>query len=211
MWNSFCVCVDSKSNRIRSERSFDESLRVVFFISSSWQLWNCCPLDSLSQGMRFAVCLRCVGGIIGLFCQWPVRCLSASLNLSSYCRSWSGGNCRKCSGGRWPPLCGGGKESILSGCGTMGWNLSSVWNACFCVISKPLSRALASSLFHFFPLPCQANKLRTKTLRNTLNPTWNETLTYYGITDEDMIRKTLRWEWEPFANFLWNSICCKVI
>ncbi|NXP40438.1 DOC2B protein, partial [Leiothrix lutea] len=38
----------------------------------------------------------------------------------------------------------------------------------------------------------QANKLRTKTLRNTLNPTWNETLTYYGITDEDMIRKTLR-------------------
>uniref|UniRef100_A0A5F8GB72 Double C2-like domain-containing protein n=1 Tax=Monodelphis domestica TaxID=13616 RepID=A0A5F8GB72_MONDO len=37
-----------------------------------------------------------------------------------------------------------------------------------------------------------ANKLRTKTLRNTLNPTWNETLTYYGITDEDMIRKTLR-------------------
>ncbi|KAJ6657327.1 hypothetical protein lerEdw1_002694 [Lerista edwardsae] len=38
----------------------------------------------------------------------------------------------------------------------------------------------------------KANKLRTKTLRNTLNPTWNETLTYYGITDEDMIRKTLR-------------------
>lgn len=42
------------------------------------------------------------------------------------------------------------------------------------------------------PFPFQANKLRTKTLRNTLNPTWNETLTYYGITDEDMIRKTLR-------------------
>lgn len=42
------------------------------------------------------------------------------------------------------------------------------------------------------PLLFQANKLRTKTLRNTLNPTWNETLTYYGITDEDMIRKTLR-------------------
>ena len=43
----------------------------------------------------------------------------------------------------------------------------------------------------------QANKLRTKTLRNTLNPTWNETLTYYGITDEDMIRKTLRWVRAP--------------
>lgn len=45
---------------------------------------------------------------------------------------------------------------------------------------------------HAPPLLFQANKLRTKTLRNTLNPTWNETLTYYGITDEDMIRKTLR-------------------
>ena len=45
---------------------------------------------------------------------------------------------------------------------------------------------------HSPPLLFQANKLRTKTLRNTLNPTWNETLTYYGITDEDMIRKTLR-------------------
>ncbi|XP_078786977.1 double C2-like domain-containing protein beta isoform X3 [Oryzias latipes] len=38
----------------------------------------------------------------------------------------------------------------------------------------------------------KANKLRTKTLRNTLHPVWNETLTYYGITDEDMVRKTLR-------------------
>eukprot|EP00064_Thunnus_orientalis_P000335 superscaffoldBa00000017_g335 len=37
-----------------------------------------------------------------------------------------------------------------------------------------------------------ANKLRTKTLHNTLNPVWSETLTYYGITDEDMVRKTLR-------------------
>ncbi|NXM08355.1 DOC2B protein, partial [Tyrannus savana] len=47
---------------------------------------------------------------------------------------------------------------------------------------------------HLLPGASKANKLRTKTLRNTLNPTWNETLTYYGITDEDMIRKTLRFE-----------------
>ncbi|NXL80081.1 RP3A protein, partial [Leptocoma aspasia] len=47
---------------------------------------------------------------------------------------------------------------------------------------------------HLLPGASKANKLRTKTLRNTLNPTWNETLTYYGITDEDMIRKTLRLE-----------------
>ncbi|XP_010338259.2 double C2-like domain-containing protein beta [Saimiri boliviensis] len=45
---------------------------------------------------------------------------------------------------------------------------------------------------HLLPGASKANKLRTKTLRNTLNPMWNETLTYYGITDEDMIRKTLR-------------------
>uniref|UniRef100_A0A8D0DRF1 Double C2 domain beta n=1 Tax=Salvator merianae TaxID=96440 RepID=A0A8D0DRF1_SALMN len=45
---------------------------------------------------------------------------------------------------------------------------------------------------HLLPGASKANKLRTKTLRNTLNPTWNETLTYYGITEEDMIRKTLR-------------------
>uniref|UniRef100_A0A8B9HC17 Rabphilin 3A n=1 Tax=Astyanax mexicanus TaxID=7994 RepID=A0A8B9HC17_ASTMX len=38
----------------------------------------------------------------------------------------------------------------------------------------------------------QSNKLRTKTLRNTRNPAWNETLVYHGLTDEDMQRKTLR-------------------
>uniref|UniRef100_A0A3B3VV58 C2 domain-containing protein n=1 Tax=Poecilia latipinna TaxID=48699 RepID=A0A3B3VV58_9TELE len=45
---------------------------------------------------------------------------------------------------------------------------------------------------HLLPGASKANKLRTKTLHNTLNPVWNETLTYYGITDEDMVRKTLR-------------------
>lgn len=38
----------------------------------------------------------------------------------------------------------------------------------------------------------QANKLRTKTLKNTLNPVWNETLVYHGITAADMTTKTLR-------------------
>uniref|UniRef100_A0A3P8VHS8 C2 domain-containing protein n=3 Tax=Cynoglossus semilaevis TaxID=244447 RepID=A0A3P8VHS8_CYNSE len=45
---------------------------------------------------------------------------------------------------------------------------------------------------HLLPRASKANKLRTKTLRNTLNPAWNETLTYHGLTDEDMQRKTLR-------------------
>lgn len=39
----------------------------------------------------------------------------------------------------------------------------------------------------------QANKLKTKTIRNSLNPVWNETLTYEGITPQDMKRKMLRW------------------
>lgn len=43
-----------------------------------------------------------------------------------------------------------------------------------------------------FVLSPQANKLRTKTLKNTLNPVWNETLVYHGITAADMTTKTLR-------------------
>ena len=38
----------------------------------------------------------------------------------------------------------------------------------------------------------QSYKLRTKTIPKTLNPEWNETLTYHGITEDDMFRKTLR-------------------
>uniref|UniRef100_A0A3Q3BGW8 Double C2-like domain-containing protein n=1 Tax=Kryptolebias marmoratus TaxID=37003 RepID=A0A3Q3BGW8_KRYMA len=45
---------------------------------------------------------------------------------------------------------------------------------------------------HLLPGACKANKLKTKIVRNTLNPVWNETLTYCGITEEDMYRKTLR-------------------
>ncbi|KAJ3607783.1 hypothetical protein NHX12_024834 [Muraenolepis orangiensis] len=45
---------------------------------------------------------------------------------------------------------------------------------------------------HLLPGACKANKLKTRIVRNTLNPVWNETLTYYGITEEDMYRKTLR-------------------
>ncbi|XP_059395306.1 rabphilin-3A-like isoform X2 [Carassius carassius] len=45
---------------------------------------------------------------------------------------------------------------------------------------------------HLLPGASKSNKLRTKTLRNTRNPCWNETLVYHGLTDEDMQRKTLR-------------------
>uniref|UniRef100_A0A674DY14 Double C2 domain alpha n=1 Tax=Salmo trutta TaxID=8032 RepID=A0A674DY14_SALTR len=45
---------------------------------------------------------------------------------------------------------------------------------------------------HLLPGACKANKLKTKIVHNTLNPVWNERLTYLGITEEDMYRKTLR-------------------
>ncbi|XP_042365839.1 rabphilin-3A [Plectropomus leopardus] len=45
---------------------------------------------------------------------------------------------------------------------------------------------------HLLPGASKSNKLRTKTLKTTLNPVWNETLVYHGITDEEMTRKTLR-------------------
>uniref|UniRef100_A0AAY4CC11 C2 domain-containing protein n=1 Tax=Denticeps clupeoides TaxID=299321 RepID=A0AAY4CC11_9TELE len=45
---------------------------------------------------------------------------------------------------------------------------------------------------HLLPGANKSSKLRTKTLRNTRNPTWNEILVYHRITDEDMQRKTLR-------------------
>ena len=38
----------------------------------------------------------------------------------------------------------------------------------------------------------QASKLRTMTIFKTLNPEWNEKLTYYGMTESDMANKTLR-------------------
>ncbi|NXJ07488.1 RP3A protein, partial [Odontophorus gujanensis] len=56
---------------------------------------------------------------------------------------------------------------------------------------------------HLLPGASKSNKLRTKTLRNTRNPVWNETLVYHGITDEDMTRKTLR-QVEELGNI---SVC----
>uniref|UniRef100_A0A3Q3WTQ0 Uncharacterized protein n=1 Tax=Mola mola TaxID=94237 RepID=A0A3Q3WTQ0_MOLML len=60
---------------------------------------------------------------------------------------------------------------------------------------KPMdSNGLADPYVKLHLLPGaskQSTKLRTKTLRNTRNPMWNETLTYHGLTDEDMQRKTL--------------------
>ncbi|KAG7173129.1 Double C2-like domain-containing protein beta-like, partial [Homarus americanus] len=45
---------------------------------------------------------------------------------------------------------------------------------------------------HLLPGASKSNKLRTRTIPKTINPDFNETLTYYGISDQDMARKTLR-------------------
>ncbi|MED6264734.1 hypothetical protein CHARACLAT_017857 [Characodon lateralis] len=58
---------------------------------------------------------------------------------------------------------------------------------------------------HLLPGACKANKLKTKIVRNTLNPVWNETLTYCGITEEDMYRKTL--SKKDFQKFLADPLC----
>ncbi|CAM1301594.1 DOC2B (predicted) [Pycnogonum litorale] len=45
---------------------------------------------------------------------------------------------------------------------------------------------------HLLPGSSNAHKLRTKTVHKTLNPEFNETLTYFGITEGDIIRRSLR-------------------
>ncbi|NXI95161.1 RP3A protein, partial [Psophia crepitans] len=60
---------------------------------------------------------------------------------------------------------------------------------------------------HLLPGASKSNKLRTKTLRNTRNPVWNETLVYHGITDEDMQRKTLRQAEDLGCPVVWISVC----
>ncbi|XP_009989814.1 PREDICTED: double C2-like domain-containing protein beta [Tauraco erythrolophus] len=101
-----------------------------------------------------------------------------------------------------PSAPGGWKTADCTTLGTLDFSLlyDQENNALHCTINKakglkPMDHnGLADPYvkLHLLPGASKANKLRTKTLRNTLNPTWNETLTYYGITDEDMIRKTLR-------------------
>ncbi|XP_041059440.1 rabphilin-3A-like isoform X3 [Carcharodon carcharias] len=86
--------------------------------------------------------------------------------------------------------------------GALEFNLiyDQINNALHCTIIKakglkPMdSNGLADPYvkIHLLPGASKSNKLRTKTLRNTRNPVWNERLTYHGITEDDMQRKTLR-------------------
>ncbi|BFZ18785.1 hypothetical protein BsWGS_21822 [Bradybaena similaris] len=76
----------------------------------------------------------------------------------------------------------------------------SVNNALHCTIirAKGLKAMDSNGLsdpyvkLHLLPGASKSTKLRTKTIHKTLNPEWNEPLTYYGVTEEDILRKTLR-------------------
>uniref|UniRef100_A0A8R1DQY5 C2 domain-containing protein n=1 Tax=Caenorhabditis japonica TaxID=281687 RepID=A0A8R1DQY5_CAEJA len=46
--------------------------------------------------------------------------------------------------------------------------------------------------FHLLPGNTKATKLTSKTIEKTLNPEWNEEMSYYGITEEDKEKKILR-------------------
>jgi len=45
---------------------------------------------------------------------------------------------------------------------------------------------------HLLPGASKSTKLRTKTMPKTLDPVWDETLVYHGISDEDILKKSLR-------------------
>ncbi|KAI6241496.1 Rabphilin-1 [Aphelenchoides fujianensis] len=45
---------------------------------------------------------------------------------------------------------------------------------------------------HLIPGNAKATKLTSKTIEKTLNPEWNEEMIYYGITEDERMKKTLR-------------------
>ncbi|KAK3086805.1 hypothetical protein FSP39_023732 [Pinctada imbricata] len=93
-------------------------------------------------------------------------------------------------------------DSDTSSLGALEFSIlyDSVNNALHCTVVRARSlKAMDSNglsdpyvKLHLLPGASKSNKLRTKTIHKTLNPDWNETLTYYGITEDDMLRKTLR-------------------
>ena len=53
--------------------------------------------------------------------------------------------------------------------------------------------------FHLLPGNAKATKLTSKTIEKTLNPEWNQELIYYGITEEERLRKV-----NIFLSIFWN-------
>ncbi|XP_065324465.1 rabphilin-3A-like isoform X1 [Gordionus sp. m RMFG-2023] len=93
-------------------------------------------------------------------------------------------------------------EALSTSRGSLEFSLlyDSINNALHCTIHRAKGlKAMDSNGFsdpyvklHLLPGAGKSTKLRTKTAHKTLNPEFNETLTYFGITEEDMMKKTLR-------------------
>uniref|UniRef100_A0A9J8B1I6 Double C2-like domains, beta n=1 Tax=Cyprinus carpio carpio TaxID=630221 RepID=A0A9J8B1I6_CYPCA len=142
-------------------------------------------------GNGLSQCLLC-GEVFGLLSSSSVLCLDCCMKVCTKCGIETAGSQKRA---QW--LC-----KICTTLGTLDFSLlyDQENNALHCTINKakglkPMDHNGLSDPYvklHLLPGASKANKLRTKTLRNTLNPVWSETLTYYGITDEDMVRKTLR-------------------
>ncbi|XP_041456042.1 double C2-like domain-containing protein beta isoform X3 [Lytechinus variegatus] len=92
-----------------------------------------------------------------------------------------------------------GKDSSL---GTLEFSVlyDGINNALHCTVTKARGlKAMDSNglsdpyvKLHLLPGATKSTKLRTKTVAKTLNPDFNETLTYYGVTEDDLSRKILR-------------------
>ncbi|PVD31713.1 hypothetical protein C0Q70_07131 [Pomacea canaliculata] len=93
-------------------------------------------------------------------------------------------------------------ESDGTSLGSLEFSLlyDSANNALHCTIARAKNlKAMDSNglsdpyvKLHLLPGANKSTKLRTKTIHKTLNPEWNESLTYYGITEDDVLKKTLR-------------------
>uniref|UniRef100_A0A8C4WYR3 Rabphilin 3A n=1 Tax=Eptatretus burgeri TaxID=7764 RepID=A0A8C4WYR3_EPTBU len=98
-----------------------------------------------------------------------------------------------------PPESESDEESVL---GMLEFSLlydpSSSSVLCFLHRAKSLKSMDSNGLadpyvkIHLLPGDSKASKLRSKTVKKTLNPVWNEELSYNGITTEDVLKKMLQ-------------------
>ncbi|XP_077386201.1 double C2-like domain-containing protein alpha isoform X1 [Festucalex cinctus] len=153
---------------------------------------------SIQEHMAIDVCPGPIRPIRQISDYFPRRSPTSPIPTSSLCRS--GMACGEVGGDTVDAI--GSDSDDCTALGTLEFELryEQATNQLHCTVIrakglKPMDfNGLADPYVkvHLLPGACKANKLKTKTIRNSLNPVWNETLTYVGITHEDMNRKTLR-------------------
>ncbi|KAA0705875.1 Double C2-like domain-containing protein beta [Triplophysa tibetana] len=157
---------------------------------------------SIQEHMAIDVCpgpIRPIRQISAYFPRLSPTAEPVSSNPSALALSPGGGAPGGTSGGLLSPLSagargGGGTLSAASSIETSVDICSSDSDDCTALgtLEFELRYERATCSLHCNIIRAKANKLKTKTVRNSLNPVWNEILTYIGITEEDMHRKTLR-------------------